>query len=296
MEQLVQIALATLARLDVWSVLDIIIVAAIIYGVLSLFRGTTALTVLYGIVFLMAAVIVVGALPQLAVLNWLLRNALPFLTLALLIMFQPELRRAMERIGRVRELLYPAIGYQGAQGLPRTIEEVAKACRWLSERRYGALIVLERNTGLQEYAESGVLIDGLVSMECLLTVFFPNSPLHDGAVIIRGDRIAAAGCLLPLSGNTADYQLGTRHRAALGVTEATDAISVVVSEETGVISLANNGRLVRNLDENKVKRVLSILLRSPGYENLFPWPRRPGESGGRGATRTESGGKAPQKP
>jgi diadenylate cyclase len=277
MEQAIQFALGILARVDLWSIIDVVIVAAIVYGVLSLVRGTTALTVLYGLLFLLVAIVVIIALPQLVVLNWLLRNTLPWLSLALLVMFQPELRRAMERIGRVRALLYPALGYPGAQGLNRTIDEIAKSCRRLSERRCGALIVIERNTGLQEYAESGVRIDGEVSMEFLLTVFFPNSPMHDGAVIVRGTRIAAAGCLLPLSANTADYQLGTRHRAALGVTEATDAIAVIVSEETGVISLANNGRLVRNLDEGKLKRVLGILLQSPGYESIIPWSRRQGD-------------------
>lgn len=291
MEQLAQIAVATLARLNVWSILDILIFAAIIYGVLSVFRGTTALTVLYGLVFLLAAVLVVGAVPQLVVLNWFFDNTLPLLSLALLILFQPELRRAMERVGRVRELLYPAIGYQGAQGLTRTIDEVAKACRRLSERRVGALIVLERNTGLQEYAESGIPLDAVVSMECLLTLFHPQTPTHDGAVIIRGDRIAAAGCLLPLSANRADYQLGTRHRAALGITEQTDAICVVVSEETGIISLANNGRLVRHLDEGKLKRVLSILLRPPGYDAFLPWPRRPDQAP-RGTAQREPRGEA----
>lgn len=282
-----------LARLNVWSILDILVVAAIIYGVLSLFRGTTALTVLYGLVFILAAVLIVFAVPQLAVLNWLVRNTLPFLALALLILFQPELRRGMERIGRVRELLYPALRYQGAPGLPKTIEQVAKACRHLSERRNGAIIVLERNTGLQEYADSGVSIDGLVSAEFLLSLFFPNSPLHDGAVVIRGDRVAAAGCLLPLSSNTVDYQLGTRHRAALGITEQTDAVCVVVSEETGVISLANNGRLVRNLDEGKLTRVLSILMRSPDYDTLLRWPRR-SDGAARGPVRQKPRGEPTQ--
>ncbi len=289
MEQLAQSAVGMLARLNAWSILDILVVAAIIYGVLSLFRGTTALTLLYGLVFILAAVLIVFAVPQLAVLNWLVRNTLSFLALALLILFQPELRRGMERIGRVRELLYPALRYQGAQGLPRTIEQVARACRRLAERRNGAIIVIERNTGLQEYTDSGVPIDGLVSAEFLLSLFFPNSPLHDGAVVIRGDRVAAAGCLLPLSANTVDYQLGTRHRAALGITEQTDAICVVVSEETGIISLANNGRLVRNLDEGKLARVLSILMRSPDYDALLRWPRRSGGSTRRPSPREPHG-------
>jgi diadenylate cyclase len=158
------------------------------------------------------------------------------------------------------------------------VEEVARACRRLAERRHGALLVLERETGLQDYADGGVEIDAAVSAELLLTIFAPNTPLHDGAVIIRGDRALAAGCVLPLTLNTIDYTLGTRHRAAIGITEQSDAIAVVVSEETGTISLANNGRIVRNLDEAKLKNILGLLFRTRGHEQgshaRWPW-RRP---------------------
>lgn len=274
MEQVLQGILLTVSRLNFWSILDIAIVAVIIFGVLSLIRGTSAFSVLYGIVLLMVAVLVVVSLPQLAVLNWLLGNSLPILSIAMLILFQPELRRAMERIGRFGVLINRPLYTQATPGVSKTIDEICRATRRLSERRYGALIVLERETGLQEYAETGVGINGIVSAEFLLTLFFPNSPLHDGAVIIRGDKVIAASAVLPLSENPSDFQLGTRHRAALGITECSDALAIVVSEETGTISFANNGRIVRHLDESKLQKVLTLLYRVGPHEVMFRWSKK----------------------
>ena len=268
MTQLVELVNSTLWRLTFWGIVDILVVAVIVYGFLGLFRGTSAFSVLYGIALLLAAVAMVSSLPHLLVLNWLLHNSLPYLAIALLIVFQPELRRAMERIGRIRGLLSRPLGSADSDNIRRAVNEIARACRRLSDRRYGALIVLERETGLQEYVDTGVTIDGVVSAELLLAIFFPNSPLHDLAVVVHGDRLVAAGCVLPLSESHMDGQLGTRHRAALGITEQTDAVSIIVSEETGTISLANNGRMVRNLDEAKLRKVLSILY-GPGPNN--PW-------------------------
>jgi diadenylate cyclase len=267
-EQLVDLIQSTLPRIGLWTALDVGIVAIIIYGFLTLFRGTSAFSVLYGIAFLLGALLVVRSLPRLVMLNWLLTNTLPVLYVALLIVFQPELRRAMERIGRIRGFINRPLRPNEVGGIVRTIDEIARACRRLSERRQGALMVLERETGLQEYAESGVVIDGLVTTEVLLQTFYPNSPLHDGAVIIHGERLVAAGCVLPLSSNTLDASLGTRHRAAVGITERSDALAVVVSEETGTISLANNGRLVRNLDEQKLRKILSMVY-GPGAHESF---------------------------
>ncbi len=269
MSQFLQSVFTILARLDVWAVIDIVVVAAIIYGVFSLIKGTTAFSVLYGLLLLVLAVTLISSLPGLVMLNWLLRNSLPVLSIALLILFQPELRRAMERLGRFRSLVNnPLVTPHGVTST-RTIDNLASTCRRLSERRWGGLIVLERSTGLQEYAESGVNIDGAVSSEFLLTVFFPNSPLHDGAVIVRGDRVVAAGCLLPLSEGTDHYHgLGTRHRAGIGITEQTDALALIVSEETGIISLANNGRLVRNLDEARLRTALTLLYATQARESL----------------------------
>jgi diadenylate cyclase len=264
---------STLPRITFWSLVDIAVVAIIIYGFLTLFRGTSAFSVLYGIAFLLGALLVVRSLPRLVMLNWLLTNTLPVLSVALVILFQPELRRAMERIGRIRGLISRPLRPNEVGGIQRTIDELARACRRLSERRQGALIILERETGLQEYAESGVVIDGLVTTEVLLQVFYPNSPLHDGAVIVHGERLVAAGCVLPLSSNTLDASLGTRHRAAVGITERTDALAVVVSEETGTISLANNGRLVRNLDEQKLRKILGMVYGPASHEGLLSIPR-----------------------
>ena len=277
---------SALNRISIWSVADIAVVAVVIYLVLTLFRGTSAFSVLYGIAFLLGALLVVRSLPRLVVLNWLLSNTLPVLSFALLVVFQPELRRAMERIGRLRGWVNRPLGPQELTGIQRAVDEIARACRRLSERRQGALIVLERETGLQEYAETGVIIDGVVSSEFLLQVFFPNSPLHDGAVIVHGDRLVAAGCVLPLSSNTLDASLGTRHRAAVGITERSDAIGVVVSEETGTISIANNGRLVRNLDEQKLRKILGLIYGPDGQDSIFHWTRWRGNRRRTSATAT----------
>jgi diadenylate cyclase len=271
LSQLAELFTSNVWRLNIWSIVDILVVAVLFYGFLSLLRGTSAFSVLYGIALLLIAVAIVSGLPNLTVLNWLLTNALPVLSVALIIVFQPELRRAMERVGRVRGWLSRPLGTADGEGVTRAINELARACRRMSERRHGALIVLERETGLQEYTDTGVPVDGVTTAELLLTIFFPNSPLHDLAVIMHGDRIVAAGCVLPLSEGALDSQLGTRHRAAIGITEISDAVTVIVSEETGTISIANNGRMVRNLDEAKLRKILGILY-GPGPQN--PWLNR----------------------
>lgn len=273
MSQIAQQAVSTFDRLTIWSVLDVVTVAIIIYGVLSLFRGTSAFSALYGIALLLIAVAVVSGLPRLVMLNWLLRNLLPILSFGLLVVFQPELRRAMERIGRVRGLLRRPLTARDQEGVERAITEIARSCRRLSERRYGALIVIERETGLHEYSDSGVQLDAIVTTELLLTLFFPNSPLHDAAVIVHGDRIVAAGCVMPLSESPLDSSMGTRHRAGLGITELTDALSIVVSEETGIITLMNNGQMVRHLDEGKLRKVLTVLVSPQVPRSPWRWRR-----------------------
>jgi diadenylate cyclase len=277
-EEITSAVSLTLTTLRFWDIIDILIMTAVVYGVLSFFRGTTAVSVLYGIGLLLVAMLLVTTIPQLAVLNWMLRNSLPFVSIALVILFQPELRRAMERIGRFRLLLNLPLHPRQAVAIPHVIEELTRACRRLSDRRHGALIILERETGLQEYIETGVEIDAVVSMEVLITIFFPNSPLHDGAVIVRGDRVVAAGCVLPLTTTNQSWNLGTRHRAALGITEETDALALIVSEETGTISLANDGRLVRHFDEPRLKKALGALYHPPGREGLSFWHRAAGNT------------------
>ncbi|MCC6174291.1 MAG: TIGR00159 family protein [Chloroflexi bacterium] len=268
---MLQAVSTALAQLDWRSILDIAIVGAIVYWLLTLIQGTTGIMVVRGIVTLLLVGTILANVFSLPVLTWLLRNSLPALIVVIPILFQPELRRALEQIGRAGGLLPHA---QPLSESAHLVDVVSIAARRLSERGWGALIVLERDTGLGEYVGTGVAIDGTVSVELLLNIFYPNSPLHDGAVIMRGDRIAAAGCVLPLADvHAGPTHYGTRHRAALGITEQSDAISVVVSEETGRISMANNGRLVTNLDEGKLRKVLGILYRPPVGDQLPGWIR-----------------------
>jgi diadenylate cyclase len=241
--------------------LDILIVTLIIYAVLMLVRGTRADQILQGLAIVLLAGILISSIFDLKLLNWLLRNSVLIVLFALPVIFQPELRRLLEYLGRSSKVMnLPRTSF--SRGTERTIDEICQAAIRLKDRRQpGALICIERSTGLQDYAATGVRIDALVSAELLLAIFYPNAPLHDGAVIIRGDRLIAAAVLLPLS-DTAYAELGTRHRAALGLTEQTDAIVLVISEETGTISLAENGRLIRNISEERLRRIL-LTMRSP---------------------------------
>ncbi len=270
--------LNTLSRNGIWSFVDILVVAFIIYGGLALFRGTSAVSVLYGLGLLLIVVLVVSGLPHLSMLNWLLSTTLPFLSIALVVIFQQEIRRAMERIGRIGGWLTRPLGATGQEELLKVVGDISRACARLSELRRGAIIVLERETGLQEYIEQGISIDGRVSSELLLSIFLPNSPLHDAAVIVRGNRLVSAACVLPLSEEMLIARLGTRHRAAVGISEVSDSISVVVSEESGVISIVNNGRMMRNLDEAKLRKILSLLYASGPQGQRGLWPFGSGSS------------------
>jgi len=220
--------------------LDVALVAVILYGILALFRGTRAVQMLVGVGVLVAASLAASAL-ELHSLGWLLDAMWSFWVVVVVVLFQPELRRALASIGQgegLRTLL------AGSSSATRVVDELASVAGSLAERRIGALIVIERGTGLRQYAELGVALDALVSADLLTSIFLPYSPLHDGAAFIRDDRVVAAGCFLPLSRNAqVARQLGTRHRAALGITEETDAVAVAVSEETGRISVALDGSI-----------------------------------------------------
>ncbi len=258
--------LYALSRFDWLSLLDILLVALIVYAGLYIIRGTPAVTLLRGLLLVVAFTAVLSSMLRLTAFNWLIRNALPALLVAIPVIFQPELRRALERLGRAGRWLDRAMSQSESQ---RAIVEIAKAAAALSRERLGALIVIEQNTGLQQYVETGVVIDGLISAELLETIFYKNSALHDMAVIVRGDHIVAAGCMLPLSEQELpERQYGTRHRAAIGVTEQSDAISVVLSEETGTMSIARNGRMVRNLDEARLRNILQLFMRADGRKRL----------------------------
>ncbi len=244
------------------NVLDILIVAGLIWLLLDVVQGTRAVQLLRGIGVLVVFVLVASSTVPLLTLNWLLTNVLrPALFIAIPVLFQPELRRALESLGRTGGLL--ARRPFGAQPVANvaTINVLVRAAQQLSQNQTGALLVIERNTGLQEYAERGVLVDARLSALLLLNIFFVNSPLHDMAVIIRDGRILAANVVLPLSENMLGAaRYGTRHRAALGVSEQSDAIALVVSEETGSISVATNGRMVRHLNELRLRKLLADLL------------------------------------
>jgi diadenylate cyclase len=243
------------------NVIDILAVALIIYWLLWVAQGTRATQLIRGIVTLLAVVFLVGATFQLTALNWVLSQTWPVLLISLPVIFQPEIRRALEQLGQTRSWL-PQLRPRIDATTGRTVDELVKAAAQLARHRYGALIVLERDTGLQDYVERGVPIDGLLSRQLLINLFYPNSPLHDGAAVVRDGRIVAASVVLPLSDNTAaTSQLGTRHRAALGMSEQSDAIAVVVSEETGQISIAENGHLIRNLDAERLDEQLRMLLK-----------------------------------
>jgi diadenylate cyclase len=261
------------------DVIDIVLVAAVIFLLLYVVRATQAVPLLRGIVLLVFIVALLSNVFQLRAFSWLLDRALPILVISIPIIFQPELRRALERVGRVGVFRNPGAGERDK--VKALIETTVLACRSLTARRHGALIILERETGLQEYADTGVSLNADYSVELLLTVFDPHTPLHDGAVIVREGSILAAACVLPLTtAFLADRRLGLRHRAGIGVTEATDAIAIIVSEERGSISIAHNARIIRRLDADRLEGVLRAFYQ-PELRRTFPlrWPRLRGRFG-----------------
>lgn len=242
----------------VQNAIDILIVAYLFYRILLLIRNTRAFQLVKGIVVLFLATEMSSFL-GLNALHDVLQTAQVGLLVAIPVVFQPELRGALERIGRARILPTRLAREQNGQERSRNqvVDAICRAALRLSRDRVGALIVLERQTGLSDIVESGIALDAVISWQVLINIFTPNTPLHDGAVIVRGQRILAAGCFLPLSAQTVmSTDFGTRHRAAVGVSEVSDAMAVIVSEETGVISLAVEGRLIRHLDEKRLRSVL----------------------------------------
>ena len=270
-----------LQRLDRIDILDILLVAFIFFWALYLVRGTRAVSLLRGVIFLVIVVTLLSGLARLRAFAWLIQKALPALLVAIPVIFQQELRRALERVGRAGTLFGRSTGNQAL--LEQALAAIAQASHVLSERRHGALIVLERETGLQEFVDSGVLLDAAITSDLLLTIFDPHTMLHDGAVIVRRGRVVAAACVLPLTtAFLADRQLGLRHRAAIGATEESDAIAVVVSEERGAISIAHNGRIIRNLDAKRLEAVLQAFFQ-PVLEQAWPrWSARLRHTLGRG--------------
>jgi len=248
---------------DPTALIDIAIVALLFFWLLRAIRGTRAVQLLRGIGVVLAISILLGSLLPLPTLRWLLFNAVqPALIVSIPVLFQPELRRALENLGRTNDLFGNPFGRHNNSELVETINGVARAAQQLSQQGVGALMVLEREVGLQDYADRGVIIDSRLAVPLLLNIFYPNSPLHDMAVIVRGNRILAANVVLPLSEDVGGQRrYGTRHRAAKGISEQSDAIAVVVSEETGAISIMNDGRMVSYLNEARLRSMLAGLLK-----------------------------------
>lgn len=266
------------ARFEWTSVIDILILALLIYGLLSILQGTRAEILFRGVIILLLAGFVVNSIwpSQLPVLKWLVSNSLQFVLLAILVIFAPEMRRALEQIGHTGDFINRPLGHRTQDATLVMIEEVVAAAVYLSNQRWGGLIIIERTTGLQDIANKGVALNAEVSSALLGNIFVPNTPLHDGAVIIRQNQIVAAACVLPLSDNLGKNEhFGTRHKAAVGITEQSDAVAVVVSEETGKISIANNGRLYPKLSRDRVRDLLLTLL----LPNIRRQERRTGRTG-----------------
>lgn len=248
-----------LSRITISSIVDILLVTLVIFGVLVLVRGTRAMQLLRGLLLVALVVVILSTVIDLPAFRWLISQILPALLVALPVIFQPELRRALEQLGRTSRFLR----FFRRQGYDPVVLATADACLRLSQRRHGALIVIEQDTGLQEYIDTGVPLDATPTPELLLTIFNKHTELHDGAVIVRGDRLAAAACVMPLSTSSLrDSKLGLRHRAALGISEVSDAVVVVVSEETGQISIAHNGRLIRRQDPARLDVILQAFLQN----------------------------------
>jgi diadenylate cyclase len=246
-------------RITFWDAIDIMIVSLIIYEVLKLIRGTHAVQMGLGITVLVGMFYLSRGF-QLETLNWLIRNVVGYVVFAAIVLMQGDIRRALVHIGRAPFFrLFRRLDRPTADD--DVIEELMVAATSLAAKRTGALIVVERSIGLRNYIESGIPLDARLTYDLLVSIFQPTSPLHDGAVIIQADRVAAAACFLPLTINPRlSRELGSRHRAALGVTEENDAVAVVVSEETGVISLVINGEIERSLTAEQLRLRLSALL------------------------------------
>jgi diadenylate cyclase len=248
-------AVAAWPHLTLVSVIDIILVAIVIYEFLALIRGTRAALILIGL-SIVALAFYLSRLGELVTLNWMITRVLPYAVFALIVIFAPEIRQGLARLGRHLTFARST----GAEA--NAYDDIVMAANLFSQNQTGALIVIEREIGLRTYIESGVALDAQLSYDLLATLFRPSAPLHDGAVIVQGDRVAAAACFLPLSMNPVlSTQLGTRHRAGIGITEETDAIAIIVSEETGSISLAVAGTIERDLTVDQLGERMGKLLR-----------------------------------
>lgn len=267
-------------RLSWLSVLDIGLVTLIFFLLLRFMRGTQAMVLLRGAISLIVLLAVINLIVDLPAFNWLVTTILPALIVVIPVIFAPEIRKGLERIGRAGTFV-PTSDNKVDEQIQNSIAVIVEATTRLSARKHGALIVLQRYDNLDEYKQTGVRLDALNSPEMLLQIFYPNTPLHDGAVFVDKMKILAGACVLPLSNSgilsaTPERQMGTRHRAALGISEQTDAIAVVVSEETGSVSIAHAGKMIRRLDPERLGNILNAFFH-PGkvgatfFERHFPF-------------------------
>jgi diadenylate cyclase len=273
-------------RLNWLSILDLAIVTLIFFGLLILLRDTQAVVLLRGVLLLVVLGSLLNSTQALPAFSWLVRTILPALVIAIPVIFAPEIRRALERLGRAGFIFGNAKASTGTQ---KSITAVINAATRLSDRRHGALIIMQRLNNLEEFVRTGVIVDAQVTPELILQIFYPNTPLHDGAVILEGSRMLAAACVMPLSASgvlahTPDRQLGLRHRAALGISEVSDAVVVVVSEESGTISVVSNGRMIRRLDAERLENILRTFF-NPNtqrqgladiFKGIYPGGNKPG--------------------
>jgi diadenylate cyclase len=274
-------------RITWLSILDLAIVTLIFFGLLILLRDTQAVVLLRGVLVLVVLGSLLASTETLPAFSWLVRTTLPALVLAIPVIFAPEIRRALERLGRAGFIFSSG---RTSPGMQRSISAVVNSAVRLSNRRHGALIVLRRMDNLEEYIRTGVIVDAQVTPELLLQVFYPNTPLHDGAVIIEGARLVAAACVMPLSASgvlahSPDRQLGLRHRAALGISEVSDSVVVVVSEESGTISVVHNGRMISRLEGERLENILKTFFSPENerrsladwFKSIYPNGSKPGD-------------------
>jgi len=267
-------------RLNWLSVLDILLVTLIFFALLYFLRDTQAMVLLRGMIFLIVALVLLTTLVELPAFSWLIQSVLPALLLAIPVIFAPEIRRALERLGRAGTVTFiPYANETTDEEMQKAIHAVVEAAARLSARQHGALIVIQRLDSLEQYIETGVQMRAHVTPELLLQIFYPDTPLHDGAVVIAQGRVVAAACVMPLSASgilnrSPERQMGLRHRAALGISEVSDAIAVVVSEQSGSISIAHAGRMIRRIDPERLENILVAFFRPEAITPQRVWLRR----------------------
>jgi diadenylate cyclase len=267
-------------RLNWLSVLDILLVTLIFFVLLYSLRDTQAMVLLRGMIFLVVALVLLTTLVELPAFSWLIQSILPALLLAIPVIFAPEIRRALERLGRAGTVTFiSSTDHATEEDMHKAIHAVVEASARLSARQHGALIVIQRLDSLEQYIETGVQMRAHVTPELLLQIFYPDTPLHDGAVVIAEGRIVAAACVMPLSASgilnrSPERQMGLRHRAALGISEVSDAIAVVVSEQSGSISIAHAGRMIRRIDPERLENILIAFFRPEAITPQRIWLQR----------------------